>query len=398
MTSSHVDSRGRQPADGARGFPPLQNKSQTARPKGFPQLEVLTSMIRYALNSTAVAALLMAATTCAVPAAGQTTVKSICRVKGQEQNTLHGLGFVVGLKGTGDGGNFLPTIRALEKTLRVMGEPLGKQGLAELKDAKNVALVMVTATVPAGGARQGDELDCVVSSMGAAKSLAGGRLFLTPLVGPHPKDPRVYALAGGSVTIEDPDFPTTGRIHGGCRLEADFYNAFSKDGRINLVLDKNHADFHVAQEVADLVNNQLSFQASGDVLAKALDQTNVVVRIPGQYREDPVMFVSQVLELPLYQVRTVPRVVIHERTGAIVIGGDVEIGPAVVTHRNVVVETGGSAAGEPFVPLQAGQATPAKLKSLVEALNAVRVPNEDVIDIIKALARDGKLHAELIVE
>jgi len=355
-------------------------------------------MIRCTLHSTLIAVLLITVMTPPVPAPGQTTVKSICRVKGQEQNTLHGLGFVVGLKGTGDGGDFLPTIRALEKTMRVMGEPLGNQGLAELKNAKNVALVMVTATVPAGGARQGDEIDCVVSSVGAAKSLAGGRLFLTPLVGPHPKDPRVYALASGSITIEDPDFPTTARIHGGCRLEADFYNAFTKDGRITLVLDENHADFHVAQEVADLVNNQLSFQATGELLAKALDQTNVVVRIPQQYREDPVMFVSQVLELPLYQMRTVPRVVIHERTGAIVIGGDVEIGPAVVTHQNVVVETAGSAAGEPFVPVQAGQGSPAKLKSLVEALNAVHVPNKDVIDIIKALARDGKLHAQLIVE
>jgi flagellar P-ring protein FlgI len=354
-------------------------------------------MIRRTFHSPVVP-LFVAITVLSAPAAAQTAVKSICRVKGQEQNSLHGLGFVVGLKGTGDGGNFLPTIRALEKTMRVMGEPLGNQGLAELKDAKNVALVMVTATVPAGGARQGDEIDCVVSSVGAAKSLAGGRLFLTPLVGPHPKDPRVYALATGSLTIEDPDFPTTARIHCGCRLEADFYNAFAKDGRLTLVLDKNHADFHVAQEVADLVNNHLGFQSSGDMLAKALDQTNVVVQIPHQYREDPVMFVSQVLELPLYEVRTVPRVVIHERTGAIVIGGDVTIGPAVVTHQNVVVETGGASASEPFVPVQAGHGSPAKLKSLVEVLNAVHVPNEDMIDIIKALARDGKLHARLVVE
>jgi len=355
-------------------------------------------MIHRLLRRTIVVTLLLAVGNMPLWAAGQTTIKSICRVKGQEQNTLHGLGFVVGLKGTGDGGDFLPTIRALEKTMRVMGEPPGGKGLTELKDAKNVALVSVTATVPAGGARQGDELDCVVSSIGAAKSLAGGRLFLAPLVGPHPKDPRVYALASGSITIEDNDYPTTGRIHGGCRLEADFYNAFTEDGQITLVLDKDHADFRIAQEVADLVNNQLSFQATGELLARALDQTNVVVRIPEQYQSDPVMFVSQVLELPMHQVHTVPRVVIHERTGAIVIGGDVEIGPAVVSHRNVLVETGGSAAGGPFVPVQTGQRSPAKLKSLIEALNALHVPNEDVVDIIKALARDGKLHAKLTVE
>ena len=80
------------------------------------------------------------------------------------------------------------------------------------------------------------------------------------------------AVASGSITIESPDYPTTARVHGGCRLEADFYNAFTSDGRITLVLDENHAGFHAAQEVADLVNNQLSFQATGELLAKALDR------------------------------------------------------------------------------------------------------------------------------
>jgi len=93
-----------------------------------------------------------------------TTLKSICRVKGQEENTLHGLGIVVGLNGTGDGGNFLPTIRSLAIAMELMGTPIGENGAAELKDAKNVALVTVTATVPAAGARQGDKTDCVVSS------------------------------------------------------------------------------------------------------------------------------------------------------------------------------------------------------------------------------------------
>ncbi|MHC4177435.1 MAG: flagellar basal body P-ring protein FlgI, partial [Planctomycetota bacterium] len=94
----------------------------------------------------------------AAPAEGQTLLKSICRVKGQEENTLQGLGLVVGLNGTGDGGRSLPTIRSLAKVMNLMGEPLGASGLTELKDAKNVALVTVTATVPAAGARQGDKL------------------------------------------------------------------------------------------------------------------------------------------------------------------------------------------------------------------------------------------------
>src|SRR5437868_309711 len=96
------------------------------------------------------------------PAQAATRLKDICRVKGQEANALHGLGLVVGLPGTGDGGSFLPTMRSLATAMALMGNTLGRQQGVELKDAKNVALVTVSATVPAGGARQGDQLDCVV--------------------------------------------------------------------------------------------------------------------------------------------------------------------------------------------------------------------------------------------
>jgi flagellar P-ring protein precursor FlgI len=333
----------------------------------------------------------------AAPADGQTLLKSICRVKGQEENTLQGLGFVVGLSGSGDGGRFLPTIRSLAKAMSLMGEPLGTSGLSELKDARNVALVTVTATVPAAGARQGDKLDCVVSSIGSAKSLAGGRLFLTPLLGPNRKDSRIYAFAEGPVSLDNPAMATTGRIHGGCRLEEEFFNVFAQDGKITLVLDQDHADFQVAQDVADLIND-FGLKSIGVTLAKALDQTNVVVAIPPQYRDDPVDFVSQVLGLPMYQVQTGARVVINERAGSIVIDGEVEIGAVVVSHKNVTVETGGAAATAQFVPLDVQQASAPKLKALVAALNAVHVPPEDMIEIIKRLHRSGKLHARLIIE
>ena len=118
------------------------------------------------------------------PAAAVTRIKDISRLKGQEENTLQGWGLVVGLNGTGDGGNFLPTIRPLAQMLQLMGNQLGDAGPLELKNANNVALVLVTATVPAAGGRQGDQIDCQVMSIGAAKSLAGGRLFMTPLTGP----------------------------------------------------------------------------------------------------------------------------------------------------------------------------------------------------------------------
>ena len=334
----------------------------------------------------------------ALVTAGETRLKDICRVKGQEENTLQGLGIVVGLKGTGDGANFLPTLRSLGKVMSVLGEPTGKAGLGDLKDSKNVACVMVTATVPAGGARQGDKLDCVVSSVGSAKSLAGGRLFLTAMVGPNRQNPRIFAFCEGSIALDDTSIPTTGRIFQGCRLEEDFFNVFTKDNKITLVLDRNHADFQVSQDVGELINSQLSFQSSGVPLAKALDQVNIEVLIPPQYRHDPVLFVSQVLGLTMVEPQTGARVVINERAGSIVISGNVEIGAVTVTHKNIIVDTGAPAGGKSFVPLDPAGRSTAKLKSLVEALNALHVPTEDVVDIIKGLDRNGKLHAQLIIE
>ncbi len=323
-------------------------------------------------------------------------LKTICRVKGQEENTLHGLGLVVGLKGTGDGGSFLPTIRSMGVALEMMGNPLGNNGLSELKDAKNVALVMVTATVPAAGARQGDKVDCTVHSVGSAKSLAGGTLFLTPLVGPDPQDPRVYALAEGPITLDAPDMSTTGRVHAGCRFEADFFNPFVKDGRITLVLEPAYADFQVAQETAEMINSQMSVQTGGVPVAKALNQLNIEVLIPRQYAEDSVLFVSQLLALPLMNVPIGPRVVINERSGTILIGGDVEIAPVVVTHKNMVIQAGVSPSQ--FVAMDSQQTQNPTLKSLVDALNALNTPPQDIITIIKGLERDGKLRAQLILQ
>lgn len=336
-----------------------------------------------------------------VPAEARMTLKSICRIKGQEENTLQGLGIVVGLKGTGDAGTYLPTIRSLAKVMSVMDMPTSKAGLTELKDTKNVALVIVTATVPGAGARQGDKLDCVVSSVGSAKSLAGGRLFLTPLIGPDPRNHRVFAFAEGPITLEDPAQPTTGRVHDGCRLEEEFFNLFTKDGKITLVLEKNHADFQVAEDVVEVINSQMRMQTSSSApMARAINQGNIEVVIPRQYADDPVSFVSQVLALPLMEPRTGARVVVNERAGSVIISGDVEIGSVAITHKNIVIETaGGTTSGaRPFVAVDPVDPGAPKLKALVEALNAIHVPTSDIIEIIKGLNRDGKLHGQLLIE
>ena len=328
----------------------------------------------------------------------RTLLKSICRVKGQEENTLQGLGLVVGLNGTGDGGDFLPTIRSLATAMQLMGNPIGKGGPLELKNAKNIALVTVSATVPGAGARQGDRLDCVVSSIGAAKSLEGGRLFVTPLQGPQVNNPRVFAFAQGPIQLDDPQLSRSGRIHQGCRLEEDFFNPFVKDNKVTLVLDKSHADFQVAQDVAELINSQLRIQNGYEVLARAINQVNIEVAIPSQYRDDPVLFLSQVLSLPILEPQTEATVTINERTGSVVISGEVEIGAVVITHKNLVIEAGGAPPADRFVGLETDGSKSTSLKSLVEALNAVKLPTEDIIDIIKGLEKNGKLHGKLVVQ
>lgn len=332
-----------------------------------------------------------------------TRLKDICRVKGQEENTLVGLGLVVGLNGSGDGGKFLPAIRSLATALQLMGNPIGPGGAIELKDAKNIALVTVTAKVPAAGGRQGDRLECTVSSIGAAKSLVGGRLMLTPLQGPDVESTRVYAFASGAIELDNDRMPTSGRIHGGCQLEEDFFHQYIRDGLITLVLDENHADFEIAQAVADAINKTpFGLQSERGFIARAANQQNVLVMLLDQYQQDPVDYISQILGLEILlepEVTTDSRVVINERAGSIVIDGDIEIGAVAVSHANVIIDTEAPPTLDRFVPISPQQEqVPTKLKALVDALNAVKVPTVDIIEIIKQIDRSGKLHGKLIIQ
>lgn len=338
-------------------------------------------------------------------ASAELRVRDVCRVKGQEENTLHGLGLVVGLKGTGDA-NGAATMRSLARMMDLLKAPVvrGKEGqylTEELKDAKNVALVFVTATVPAAGARQGDELNITVANANNAKSLAGGYLLLTPLLGPRPDSDRVYAFASGPIDLPDPSQPLSGRVHNGCRLEEDFNNVYMQDGKVTLVLDKNHASFQTAQDIAEVLNDQPDIgdrsRSTESVVAK--DQVNIEVRIPERYAADPVLFVSLLLNVRLVNIDSEARVVVNERAGAIVIGANVEIGPVAVTHRNLVIDVGNGTTINEFVPLDpAASKQTTKLQALVEALNAVKVPTADIIEIIKGLERNGQLYGKLVVE
>jgi flagellar P-ring protein FlgI len=328
----------------------------------------------------------------------RTVLRNICRVKGQEENVLTGNGLVVGLAGTGEA-NDAPTMRALARAMDVMGTPipelpLGQPGgFKELEKVKNVAFVMVTARIPATGARRGDKLDCYVSGING-KSLAGGRLAFAALKGPNTQDKHIYALCEGAIHLEDPASPMAGVVTGGCQMEEDVFTSFVHDGRVTFILDEYHADFQTATEIVGSIQKQYSREEDGFV--QATNASNIVVQVPEEYRSNPVEFVAAILnDTEVYSPDPEARVVINQRTGAIVISGDVTIGDVVISHKDVVVEAG---QGPAFEALDTEQVDSAKLNSLVTALNAIKVPNADRIEIIKEIARSGKLHGRLIVE
>lgn len=347
--------------------------------------------------------LLAIAMLCA-PASATTRLKNICRIKGQEQNVLRGMGLVVGLNGTGEA-NDLMTMRSLARAMEVMGSPLAMTGQAtaldDLRKMKNAALVMVTATVPPTGARRGDLLNCYVSALNG-KSLEGGQLAFASLQGPNTNDPRVFALCQGQVTLDNPEQPMVGIVHDGCQMEADIYTPFVRDGHITLVLNKNHANFQTADEIAKMIWEQMAAESTNttpaDDMVRAIDAANIIVRIPTALANDPVAFASDILETRIAEPEPEARVVINSRAGTIVISGEVEIGDVIVSHKNIVVEADGGYDSRTFAPIDIDQSNKPKLDRMVEQLNALKVPTSDVIEIIRGIERNGKLHGKLIID
>mgnify|MGYP001815208576 FL=1 len=330
----------------------------------------------------------------------------ICRLKGQETNTLHGLGLVVGLRGTGDS-DAAPTARALARMMQMMGGPVttdrfGQLNLDDVADARNVAMVFVTAEVPAVGAQPGDSLDVTVNAINA-KSLEGGTLMLTPLLGPRADIPMVYAMAQGALSVSLDGPPTSATIQGGAKMEAAVTASFHQDGLITLVLDKDFASFDTTQRIESEINNfsqltqgGLDADSSSLASARAIDQLHVEVQIAEAYRNDPIKVISFLLTIPIQLSSRSTRVVINEREGVVVIGEDVEIAPVLITHRNLRIEAGGSPG---FVAVDGAEVSAnAKLKNLADALNALDVPTEDLIAIIKTLKRKGDLFGEVVFQ
>lgn len=342
------------------------------------------------------------------PADDQLRLRDICRLRGQEENSLQGMGLVVGLRGTGDEG-VDPTTRALANLMMSLGVSLQRDGqgmpvLTELQDMKNIAAVFVTAKVPAAGAQQGDLLNCNVSAT-SAKSLQGGRLVMAHLYGPRSDDKQVYALAQGKISIPDANQPTEGVIYNGCKMEATITNSFSENGKVTLIVDRDLASFSTAVEIQDAINqlNQSGLsagQGASDtlVIARAIDQLHIEVGIPRAYQAEEVQFISLLMDIPLAQIKKPKRVVINEREGVIVIGEDVLISPVAINHKNLTIDARPAPGIFAAIDTDSPKQPRPKLKNLVDALNGLNVPTADVIAIIRTLDRNGDLFGEVIFD
>src|SRR5947208_1238189 len=245
-------------------------------------------------------------------------IADITRLYGQQTNVLTGLGLVVGLRGTGDGGDFAPAIRPLASML---GKFNDRAELRELGNVANVALVSVTAVLPPRTVRNGDKIDVYVMSLGATTSLKGGRLLIMPLQGPTP-DSGIFAMAQGATVLEDPTVPTHALIPGGAVMEADLPAQVIQKGRLTLILNEPAASWTTASTIAKIVNDA---EGTGETLAIAVDSKNIVVTLPANERDNPAGFISRVQRLPVPVLPTEARVEINEKTGTIIMTGDVEI-------------------------------------------------------------------------
>ena len=327
-------------------------------------------------------------------------IADITRIEGQRTNVLLGLGLVYGLKGTGDGGDFMPAIRELASMMAKFGDPTT---VAELTKAQNVAVVQLTAVVPSNGARNGDHIDVHVLSAGAAASLKGGRLFIAPMQGPIPNG-GIYAMSEGPVTIEDPSTPTAGVVKGGCVMEVNLAQKYIDNGKFKLVIEDPSASWTNSSTIAKMINDAMS--ENGETIAVATDPKEVVVSIPPSEREHPDSFIANVQRLPLPLLPTEARVQINEKTGTLIVTGDVEISPVVISHKGLTITTvappGANSApvgrNRQTVALDTANSGGAKLQDLVNALEQLKVPVDDRITIVKELYKTGKLHAKLMME
>jgi flagellar P-ring protein precursor FlgI len=348
-----------------------------------------------------------------------TTVDQIARFEQQGETVLWGQGLVFGLNGTGDSGKDANLARALMEYYRNGGNPIGS--IDELKNAKSVALVDVTCTIPAAGGKMDDTFTISVQAIHGAKSLVGGELFLTPLKGPYNSGPAsgVFAMAQGRVIVEDPNgAPRVGIVRGGARLIKSIDTTPRLTDSFTLILRPEYAGFAAASEVASRIRDEYNGRRPRDAgetlptIATVIDDRTIRVDIPDAERASPAGFAGSVMRTSINPaLMGLPaRVICNQMAGIIVMTGDVEISPVAITQKDMTITTTIPApvptADNPLIKTDhwtglstgARPADRAKLNDLLEAFNQLKVPVSEQIAILTMLQQTGKLHAQLIVQ
>lgn len=346
-------------------------------------------------------------------AGGVTSVQELCRIEGQGESVLRGVGIVTGLKGTGDSGADPVLARPLAEFYRANGNPV--PDLKDLVKAKSAALVFIEVVVPADGVRRDDQLDVYVTTSHSAASLAGGRLLLAPLLGPLAGDNTVYAFASGALAIEDPANPTHAVIRGGARMASDILMPSIADG-FTLIVHPHFRGWTVTDQIADAINSlQPDAEATESPegpIARALDDASVRISIPKVERSSPAKFISRVLSTTFSPslLRLPAQVIVNSRTGSIIVTGNVEISTVAIAHKDLVVSTTNpKPTPTPANPetktfksalvQTTGRASErARVQDLLQAMRQLDIPIEDQIHILTQIHRAGRLHARLIVE
>lgn len=336
----------------------------------------------------------------------ESRIKDIVYFEGIRENMLIGYGLIVGLNGTGDN---LKNSSFTEKGLTDFLEKLGVNTRGSNLKTKNVAAVTVTANLSAF-ARTGSKLSVDVNTLGDAKSLKGGTLLATPLVG---ADGEVYAVAQGAVSIGSkpsdefgkPDIinPTSGFVTAGGIIEREIDFSLNNLSTLNLAL--KDPDITTANSIELAIN-----AAMNERVAHALDPGTVELKIPEQYSANVLNFLADVENITVYP-NNIAKIVIDEATGTIVIGRDVTISKVAIAQGNLVVKVSdedqflfkiGALGVEPKKSDRGSKITTieetVKLNDLVEGLNALGVKPKDLITILKTIKYAGALHAEVIVK
>ena len=373
-------------------------------------------MIRILPRLACLAAALAGALTTALPAqAAASRIKDIASIEGVRQNQLVGYGIVVGLNGTGDTLNNSPFTK---QSGTAMLERLGVNIRGANMRTANMAAVIVTANLPPFSA-QGTRIDITVSSLGDAKSLQGGTLLATPLLG---ADGEVYAVAQGSVAISGfsaegeaskitRGVPTVGRVAGGALIEREIEFALRAQKSVRLAL--RNPDFTTARRMAAVINDFM-----GADTAEPTDPSTVTLQVPPNFRGNMVQLITEIEQLRVDPDQGA-RVVIDERSGIIVMGKDVRVSTVAVAQGNLTV----TVTEQPVVsqpnPLSQGQTVVAPrtgvsvstgegnklalvkegvtLRELVDGLNALGIGPRDLISILQAIKAAGALQADIEV-